>query len=91
MSEMELKSFLINNNPVHRLAPLAEADIPIFHVHGEMDDRVPLKQNSLELTRRYLRLGGKAELLIIPGRGHEVIPEFFKCRKLVDFIIRHAE
>jgi len=90
MSEDELAACLPEHNPVDRLASLAEAGVPILHLHGDSDTVVPIEQNSGELARRYSKLGGKMELLIVPGKGHEIIPEFFECQALVDFVIRHA-
>lgn len=89
MSEAKLTMSLPEHNPVDRLAPLAKYRVPILHVHGDSDTVVPLEQNSGELLRRYRHLGGKMKLLIVPGKGHEVIPEFFQCQEFVDFVIRH--
>ena len=90
MTEDELAARLAEHNPVDRLGPLARACVPIFHVHGDLDETVPLEVNVGELARRYQQLGGSVELLVIRGKGHEMIPEFLECRPLVDFVIRHA-
>lgn len=90
MSEEELAACLPEHNPVVRLAPLAKAGVPILHLHGDSDTVVPIEQNSGELAERYRKLGGKMELLIVPGKGHGIMPEFFQCQALVDFVIRHA-
>jgi dipeptidyl aminopeptidase/acylaminoacyl peptidase len=88
MSEAELRKHLRKNNPIDRLAPLAHADVPIFHIHGDADKVVPLQQNTLEFARRYKALGGKAEVEVIHGKGHEEVPEFFEAEPLLDFLLR---
>jgi len=90
ISEDELARGLPQHNPVDRLAPLAEGGVPILHVHGDNDSVVPLERNSGELLRRYTQLGGQMEVLVVSGRGHDFLPEFFQCQVLVDFVIRHA-
>ncbi|MFI5457327.1 MAG: protein kinase [Isosphaerales bacterium] len=57
-------------NPIENLAPLAKAGVKILHIHGDKDDLVPMPANSIELARRYQALGGRAEVVVIPGLGH---------------------
>jgi predicted esterase len=78
------------HNPLDRLAPLAQAGVPIFHIHGDGDTIVPLPGHSAELARRYRALGGRIELLVIPGKGHEEVPEYFQCPAVRDFILQQA-
>ncbi len=87
MTEAELAKHLAEHNPIDRLAPLARAKIPILHLHGDADTLVPLDRNSGELARRYRALGGAMELVVVKGKGHEVCPEFFENRRLVDFLL----
>jgi predicted esterase len=89
MSEAELRKHLGKNNPIDRLAPLARAKVPIFHIHGDADKVVPLEQNTLELARRYKALGGNAEVDVVPGKGHEEVPEFFQSERLLGFLLRY--
>lgn len=89
MSEAELRKHLRKNNPIDRLAPLARAKVPIFHIHGDADKVVPLEQNTLELARRYKALGGNAEVNVVPGKGHEEAPEFFQSERLLGFLLRY--
>lgn len=91
MTADELRKDLKKNNPIDRLAPLAKHRIPILHIHGDSDTVVPLEANSAELARRYKALGGDMELIIIPGKGHAEIPEFFENQRFVDFLVTHAE
>jgi pimeloyl-ACP methyl ester carboxylesterase len=78
------------HDPLQRLAPLVEAGVPIFHVHGDADEIVPLDRNSEELVRRYRELGGKAELLVLEGKGHQEITPFFRCPAVLDFVLQQA-
>jgi len=82
----QLERDLNLHNPVDRLEPLAKAGIPILHVHGDADEVVPLEANSQLLRDRYQRLGGKMELVVIPGKGHQVVPEFFESEVLFRFL-----
>mgnify|MGYP000071078333 FL=1 len=91
MSKDELEAVLTQHNPIDRLAPLVKAGVEVFHVHGDKDGTVPVERNAGELVRRYKALGGKAELLVVPGKGHEVLPEFFRCRELADFLTSRAK
>ncbi len=75
------------HNPIDRLWTLAKADVPILHLNGDIDKAVVLEKNSGELVRRYRILGGRAEVIVIKGKSHEVCPEFFRNQQLVDFLI----
>jgi dipeptidyl aminopeptidase/acylaminoacyl peptidase len=86
----QLTAELPRHNPVDRLAPLAAQSVPILHIHGDSDTVVPLEQNAGELVRRYRELGGQTELIVVPGKGHEAVPEFFERHELADFAIRYA-
>ncbi len=90
MSEKELAAVLSKHNPIDRLAPLAEAGVPILHIHGDSDRPVPIERNAAELVRRYRKLGGKAELIVVPGKGHEEATEIFQRQEVVDFVIKNA-
>jgi pimeloyl-ACP methyl ester carboxylesterase len=87
MTEAALTEQLKQHNPIDRLAPLAQAGVPIFHIHGDVDTAVPLQNNSGEVSRRYRELGGKMELMVPPGQGHNMWTGFFQCKELVEFVI----
>ncbi|MBE3097303.1 MAG: hypothetical protein IMZ44_09270 [Planctomycetes bacterium] len=87
MGEDELRKALAQHNPIERLEPLAKAKIPILHLHGNADTLVPLERNSAELARRYRRLGGEMELVVVGGKGHQVCPEFFQSKRLLEFFL----
>jgi dipeptidyl aminopeptidase/acylaminoacyl peptidase len=89
MNKAELRKHLRKNNPIDRLAPLARAKVPIFQVHGDADNIVPPQQNTFEFARRYNRLGGKIEVEVVHGKGHEEVPQFFESERLLDFLLRY--
>jgi len=62
LTAAQLEEQLTQHNPIDRLAPLAKAGVPIFHIHGDADDVVPLKDNSALLASRYRELGGSMRL-----------------------------
>lgn len=87
----ELKAQLSKHNPIDRLAPLAKAKLPLFAIHGDIDQPVPLAANSGEMHKRYTALGGKMQLIIPAGQGHNMWSGFFQSQQLVDFVIQHAK
>lgn len=90
MTADQLQAKLAEHNPIDRLAPLAQAHVPIFHIHGDVDRVVPLPANSAEVARRYEELGGQMELVIANGQGHNMWQGFFTCQPLVDFVIERC-
>jgi hypothetical protein len=90
MTRDELSANLKLHNPIDRLASLAKAAVPIFHIHGDSDKIVPLEANSGELIQRYTALGGPGQLITIHGKGHEVCPEFFQSSALLSFFLSHS-
>lgn len=90
MSAEQLGRNLTEHNPIDRLKPLAEARVPIYHLHGDSDTLVPLEENSGRVASRYRALGGEIILNVVPGQGHNMWSGWFECEPLVDFIIRHA-
>jgi pimeloyl-ACP methyl ester carboxylesterase len=90
LTREQLEGRLDQHNPVDRLAPLARAGVPIFHLHGDADTLVPLDANSGEVARRYEKLGGKMELSVAKGQGHNLWDGFFQSQELVDFVLAHA-
>lgn len=90
MTEAQLTASLRQHNPIDRLAPLAAAKVPIYHIHGDSDRVVPLARNSALLQRRYTELGGTMVLETIEGKGHDMWRGWFENQVLVDFVIEHA-
>lgn len=87
MTEAELAAALPEHNPIERLKPLADAGVPIYHIHGDVDKVVPNDANSAIVAERYKKLGGKMTLKIADGQGHNMWPGFFEDQGLVDFVI----
>lgn len=90
MTAAELAGRLAEHNPIDRLADLAHAGIPMFAIHGDRDQVVPLEANSGEMRKRYEALGGKMQLVVPPGQGHTMWEGFFRCQELVDFVVAQA-
>lgn len=90
MTPAELTAHLSEHNPIDRLAPLVKAKVPVFHIHGNADKLVPLENNAAVLVKRYEALGGQARLIVVPGKGHEVCPEFFQSQALLEFFLAHG-
>ena len=86
----QLQSDLTKHNPIDRLAPLAAADVPIFHIHGDQDKVVPLENNSAVVAGRYKKFGGTMTLEVVEGQGHNMWPGWFQSEDLVDFVVANA-
>jgi len=86
MKPEELQAKLKEFNPVDRLAPLAKAGVPLFAIHGDVDKLVPLDANSGLMKERYAALGGRMELMVPKGQGHNMWSGFFQCQELVNFV-----
>ena len=90
MTAEQLAARLTEHNPIDRLAPLANARVPIFHIHGDSDTVVPIEKNSGELADRYRQLGGEVTLQVVKGQGHNMWPGWFQSQDLVDVVIAQA-
>ena len=86
----ELASQLARHNPPDRLKALAKAAVPLFAIHGDVDEVVPIEKNSGLIATRYAALSGKMELVVPKGQGHNMWPGFFECQELVAFVKRCA-
>ncbi len=82
----ELSARLTEHNPIDQLAALAKAGVPLFAIHGDRDETVPLEANSGEMKQRYDALGGTMQLIVPPGQGHNMWSGFFQCQELVSFV-----
>ncbi len=90
MDAAQLQAHLGEHNPVDRLAALAQAKVPLFAIHGDVDTLVPLAANSGLVKQRYDVLGGTMRLVVPAGQGHNMWTGFFQCQELVDFVIARA-
>lgn len=91
-AEAPFLAALPNINPVAagRLAGLASAGVPIYHVHGDSDVTVPIEDNSAVIKSNYDALAGTMTLEVIPGLGHVSDPAFFENQALANFVIANA-
>lgn len=78
-------------NPIDRLKPLCDAGVRIIHIHGDNDAVVPLSENSQIVYDRYKEMGGDIRLIIVPGKGHEEIPEYFQSEEILDFLMEEIQ
>jgi pimeloyl-ACP methyl ester carboxylesterase len=90
MTPAELQAHLAEHNPIDRLAALARCRVPLFAIHGDVDEVVPLDDNSGLMKKRYTALGGNMELMVSKGQGHNMWPGFFQSQELVNFVKAHA-
>ena len=82
-----MHSTLAKTQPLDNLAPLAKANVPLLHVCGSLDPW--FKDNTLEVEKRYKKLGGKIQVIVKKGKGHyPLAPE--DPAPVVDFITRVA-
>lgn len=80
-----MRSALAKTQPLDHLAPLAEAKVPLLHVCGSLDPW--FKDNTLELQKRYKKLGGRIEVIVKKGVAHyPLAPD--DPAVVVDFITR---
>ncbi len=90
MKPEELAARIAEHNPIDRLAPLARAGVPLFAIHGDVDNVVPLEANSGLVKKRYTALGGSMQLIVPRGQGHNMWTGFFQSQELVSFVKAHA-
>ncbi len=90
MTEQELSACLTEHNPMDRLAPLAAANVPLYHLHGDIDTIVPLEDNSAVVAERYAQLGGEMTLDVKVGHGHDYWEGWFQDEGLTNFILQTA-
>ena len=58
MTAAQLAAKLLEHNPIDRIAPLAKAGVPIFHIHGDEDTAVPFESNAVDETECCLAVTG---------------------------------
>ena len=87
LTEAQLTAELSKHNPIDRLESLAKAKVPIFHLHGDNDKVVPLKDNSAIVAAKYKEFDAKMTLEVVKGQGHNMWPGWFQSEKLVEFVL----
>lgn len=86
-SVAEFQEREIQLSPISHAGPLAKAKIPILILHGDSDRLVPMQENSRPFVTTYTGLGGAAELVVVPGKGHEEVDEYFHSNRLEEFLL----
>ncbi|MFP6582119.1 MAG: prolyl oligopeptidase family serine peptidase [Candidatus Hydrogenedentota bacterium] len=87
----QLEEQLSIHNPVNQLQGLASAKVPIYLLHGDSDEVVPLEANSGTLAKNYRTLGGPITLHVVPGGGHSMWEGWFHHQRLVDFVLNFGQ
>ena len=87
MTPEELANDLEKYNPVDRLEKLAGANVPIFLIHGDADNLVPLAENSGLVAARYEKFGGDIKLEVARNQGHNLWSGWFESENLVKFLL----
>jgi len=78
-----------NDIPVNNCIKLAEAKIPLLNVCGDLDDVVPIEENTVPLAETYRNAGGDIEIITKKGVGHH--PHCLEDPKpIVDFILKNT-
>lgn len=85
----EAEAVAYSGNPIDALQPLAEHGIALIYVAGDMDDVVPIEENTEIAVKRYAALQGTVEVIRKPGVGHH--PHGLEDpTAVVAFILEHA-
>ena len=85
----ESQAMAYQGNPLDNLTAIAKAGIPILHVVGDVDEVVPVAENTAIAEARYKKLGGTFEVIHKPSVGHH--PHSLKDpQPIVDFVLRHS-
>jgi len=72
--------------PIYNCIDIAKAKIPVLHVCGEIDEHVPMKENSDIVEKKILENGGIIKVIIKNDIGHH--PHCLENPKpIVDFIL----
>ncbi|MHC4982440.1 MAG: alpha/beta hydrolase family protein [Planctomycetota bacterium] len=72
---------------VDHLEALAAAKVPILHVCGDADDKVPYEEHTKPLYERYTKLGGRMQVIVLKG-DHFARPK--DPAPIVEFILKHT-
>lgn len=88
LSEQEALDY--KRNPIDKLRSLADSNVPLLHICGDIDDVVPMEENTNIIKQRYTELGGHIEVITKPNCGHH--PHSLKDpRQIVDFIVENSD
>ncbi|WP_444946368.1 alpha/beta hydrolase family protein [Microbulbifer sp. VTAC004] len=76
------KNFLKENSPIHNTDKL---NIPLFIIHGEKDERVPV-EHAEELLKKLEKEGKPAKSLIVANEGHGFYSEENKMKLYTELL-----
>lgn len=82
----EEQALQYKKNPIDNLKPLAKAGIPILAVVGDVDDVVPVEENTAIVEKRYRALGGKIEVIHKENVNHHP-HSLMEPSRIVDFAL----
>jgi pimeloyl-ACP methyl ester carboxylesterase len=93
LSTADLDNQSATLNPISSVHRLAKAKLPIFIIHGDQDQVVPLAENSAAVAKIYAENDAAAQinLEVVRGQGHNYWEGFFRSQSLVDFVIKQAK
>jgi predicted esterase len=75
-------------NPIDQLKPLADAQVPMFLLHGSHDELVPSHENSDLLLNNYQAHRGSVELDRLEGFGHDDSAAFLENQNMLQFLLQ---
>jgi pimeloyl-ACP methyl ester carboxylesterase len=85
----EAEALAYGGNPIDVLAPLAKAGVALIHVVGDVDNVVPVEENTTLVETRYRKLGGAIQVIHKPTVGHH--PHGLEDpAPVVNFILKHT-
>ncbi len=85
----EAEALAYRVNPIDVLEPIYKAKVALIHVVGDVDETVPVPENTTILEERYKKLGGTIQVIHKPGIGHH--PHGLEdTTPVVDFILKHT-
>ena len=83
------EALAFNGNPIDILAPIAKAGIPVVHVCGDVDEVVPMNENTDIVRKRYIALGGAFVSIVKQAVAHH--PHgLVDTTPVVDFVMAHS-
>jgi lysophospholipase L1-like esterase/pimeloyl-ACP methyl ester carboxylesterase len=89
----EAQAMEFAGNPIDRLQPIADANIPILHIVSLNDVIVPPTENTFALAEKYRALGGSIDVIEVAmgteqsGGHHFTHPD---PTRVADFLERHS-
>ena len=88
MSQDQLLHSIKAYNPIDQLKPLAEAQVPMFLLHGSHDELVPSHENSDLLFCNYQAHGGSVKMDRLEGLGHDDSAAFLENQNMLQFLLQ---